>query len=122
MAPLAVVILAICSSSATARPSSGISSQFDTAWKQSEGGFSAMLAVTADPEDFYDAWERPASPGYVPRLELAETTRRGESVTGIVFFMGCTPDPLGFCLGTIDFILYRNRSESDVLLLDLVIA
>lgn len=83
----------------------------DTEWRKSSGDFGAMLLVTSDPEGFFEAWNRPPSPDYKPVIKTAEEAHRGDSVVGVVLFIGCKADESGNCRADMDLrLLYPDGS------------
>ena len=48
----------------------------DTEWQKSSGDFGAMLLIANDPQTFFEAWNRPPSPEYKPRIETTAEAHR----------------------------------------------
>ena len=83
----------------------------DTEWRKSSGDFGAMLLVTSDPDSFFEAWNRPPSPDYKPKIETSAEAHRGDTVVGVVVFLGCAPDESGNCKSDMDLrLLYPDGS------------
>lgn len=76
-------------------------------WEGYDGEFSAMLAVTAYAEEFYEQWNKPASPDYRPHLKTASRVHRGDTVTALVFFMRCAVNEVGNCRVEGDFRILK---------------
>ncbi len=81
--------------------------QSSETWQRSDGEFSALLIVTDEIETFLEAWSKPAAPGYSPPVKPAEKTARGEVVTAVVLFSGCSPAEDGNCSCDADFTVLR---------------
>lgn len=79
----------------------------DEPWRRSLGTFGAMLLLTTSDEEFFKQWDQPARPGYAPNLKPAPRAVRGEKVSALVFFVGCSPDGAGKCALEADFKVVR---------------
>jgi hypothetical protein len=62
----------------------------DEPWRRSDGSFGAMLFLTRNLKGFQEQWAKPASHDYQPRLDPTEEGVRGETVSTVVLFHGCT--------------------------------
>ena len=83
----------------------------DAEWRKSRGEFGAMLLVTNDPDSFFEAWQRPPSADYKPVVETTAEAHRGDTVVGVVIFIGCAPDENGNCQADMDLrLLYPDGS------------
>jgi hypothetical protein len=70
-----------------------------------------MLLVTNDPDGFFEAWERPPSPEYKPKISTSMEANRGDTVVAVVVFLGCAPDEGGNCKADMDLrLLYPDGS------------
>lgn len=65
--------------------------------------FGAMLILSDRPEEFLEAWDRPAAPGYRPVVRRVARVRPGDEITALVLFVRCQPDPAGRCDARVDF-------------------
>lgn len=79
----------------------------DEAWRRADGPFAAMLLVTDEPNEFLEAWARPASPDYKPYVHRVSETRRGGVVAAMILFARCAPDASGNCRSVVDFRVLR---------------
>lgn len=79
----------------------------DEPWRRSSGEFGAMLFLTDQPKEFFDAWDRPSAPGYVPHMHAVSEVRRGGVVAAIVLFKRCTADSLGSCRSHVHYRVLR---------------
>lgn len=66
--------------------------------------FGAQLVLTPDENGFLDAWLNART---LHNLPATDTVHRGESVTAVLVFQGCTPDQSGKCDVVADFSLRR---------------
>lgn len=79
----------------------------DSDESRSVDGFGAMLLITDDPDAFFEAWNRPPSPDYKPKIETTDKARRGDTVVGVVIFSGCMPNADGNCTSSVEFKVFR---------------
>lgn len=79
----------------------------DNEWRKSAGEFGAMMFITGKYQEFIEAWEKPASPTYVPNISTTETAVRGQTVRVMVMFANCTEDKDGNCHVLVDFTIKR---------------
>ena len=76
----------------------------DTEWRKAWGAYGAMLQLTDKPDELFAAWEKPGAGIPVSTVEIA---KRGESIVGVVFFSGCTPNSAGLCDSTAYFQVFK---------------
>jgi hypothetical protein len=79
----------------------------DEPWRRSDGDFGAMLLLTAHPDEFVEQWNRPAAPGYQPRIRTVTEAARGDVVSALVLFARCADDASGACWSEVDFRVVR---------------
>jgi hypothetical protein len=59
---------------------------------RSAGDFGVQLILTPSEKEFVQTWNTSSSP---PKLRVANSVRRGSSVSAILIFQGCTPNASG---------------------------
>ena len=65
-----------------------------------------MLAVTNDPDGFFEQWDTPPSPDYKPAITTTEEAHRGDAVVAVIIFMGCKAGDDRACDAEVDFSLF----------------
>jgi len=75
----------------------------DTPSRKSAGKFGAMLLLTGKPEEFFEAWDKPPSPAYHPKIETVSEAKRGDTVVAVILFIGCAQDKVGTCDAEVDY-------------------
>lgn len=70
-----------------------------------------MLLLTDQPDEFLEAWARPASPEYKPRMQRVFEARRGGIVAAMILFARCAPDASGNCRSVVDFRVLRPNGS-----------
>ncbi len=65
----------------------------DTPSQQSERGFGAMLQIATEAESmrFHQEWHG-TSTEHIPKLQITESARRGDTVSVLVLYAGCALD------------------------------
>lgn len=64
-------------------------------WQASNGQFKAMLLLSANAEQIYDAWN--SGPANGVKIQALRTIAPGVAFEAIVIFSNCTPNSLGNC-------------------------
>ena len=79
----------------------------DREWRKSHKEFGVMLVLSSQPEEFLEAWDKPAAPDYAPQLTSADRVARGQPIVAFVFFTGCRANDAGHCVSTTEFQVLR---------------
>lgn len=74
----------------------------DTESMRSAGDFGVQILLTADEGLFRQTWD---SSKTLPKLSTINTVRLGGSVSALLIFHGCSPNPRGICDVASEFIL-----------------
>jgi hypothetical protein len=77
---------------ANATPDQSQPEKADETWMKSSRGFSAMLMLSDDPEQFLKDWNRPTAK---VALKTSEAATRGKPFAAFIIFMGCDNDAKG---------------------------
>jgi hypothetical protein len=104
---LATALLLLIAAPASAQWKENGRAVADEPWRRSDGSFGAMLFLTRDLESFQEQWARPASRGHQPKLDPTEESVRGETVSTVVLFHGCTAGVDRRCNAEATFRLLR---------------
>jgi len=65
-----------------------------------EGNFGVQLLLTVDDTAFRAAWSRSSTP---PTLPTTHTVVRGQAISAMIVFHGCTAGPGGRCEAAVEF-------------------
>ena len=74
----------------------------ETESTRSDGPFAIQLVLTPDERRFRQVWNGTSG---TPKLRTANSVRLGSSITAMLIFGGCTPNPSGVCNVVAEFFL-----------------
>lgn len=69
---------------------------------KSEGDFGVRIVLTPSEQRFCDTWDRSSTS---PRLESTNSVRRGQKVSAMILFHGCSANAKGQCDAIVRFAL-----------------
>ncbi len=81
----------------------------DQSWSKSLGEFGAMVVLSAEPEQFLDAWTQ-QTPGV--SIRAARHVRRGVAVAPFILFIGCQQNEEGLCSASFDLEVIKPDGSS----------